>query len=337
MDSTKLLNKLINKENITSQEAEVFLNEVVKGMVDPSQIAAILVALRMKEETSDEIVGFIKTMRKNMIKVNLHDAIDVCGTGGDGSGTFNISTAVAFVVAGAGVRVAKHGNRAASSKCGSADVLEKLGVNIQLSAHQTEQVFNKVGMVFLFAPLFHPALKNVITVRRKLKVRTIFNYLGPFANPALAERQIIGVPDKRVAKKLAEVGGNLGYKHLLIVTGEDGLDEISTSSKTALFEIKGHSVKESFIDPTKFGFTKALPKELMGGNADLNANFIRRILEGEKSAKRDIVVLNSAYTLYVAGAVKDIKEGIKLAEESIDSRKAKGVLGNLIKETQKYA
>lgn len=337
MNTTKILNKLINKENLTTGETRLFLLEVMKGVIAPAQIGAILIALRMKGETSEEIVGFIKAMRENMIRVNTKNAIDVCGTGGDGAGTFNISTAVAFVVAGAGVKVAKHGNRAASSKCGSADVLEQLGVNIQLSPQQAEDVFNKTDMVFLFAPLFHPALKNLVIVRKELKTRTIFNFLGPFVSPASVEKQLVGVPSVEIAETLAKVGKALGYDHLLIVTGEDGLDEISISSTSTVFELKDNSVKQSVIDPVSYGFKKVSTKEVMGGSAEQNARFIREILQGTKGSQRDIVVFNSAYALYVAGIVTDIKEGIKLAEESIDRGKARLVLENLVKETQKYA
>jgi len=337
MEDINLLNKLISKQNLTTEETQLFLNEVIKGVATPARIGAILIALRMKGETPDEIIGFIKTMRENMVHVNASNAIDVCGTGGDSSGTFNISTAVAFVVAGAGVRVAKHGNRAASSKCGSADVLEELGVNLQLSPQQAEEVFNKVGMVFLFAPLFHPSMKNVVAVRKELKVRTVFNYLGPFANPASVEKQLIGVPNVEIAEKLAEVGKTLAYKHLLVVTSEDGLDELSISSKTILFEVKDHSVKQSTIDPVNYGLQKIPNGEVLGGSAQQNANFIREILQGKKSSKRDIVIFNSAFAIYVAGVASDIKEGIQLAEKSIDSGKAKLVLENLVKETQKYA
>ena len=337
MEDINLLNKLISKQNLTTEETQLFLNEVIKGVATPARIGAILIALRMKGETPDEIIGFIKAMRENMVHVNASNAIDVCGTGGDSSGTFNISTAVAFVVAGAGVRVAKHGNRAASSKCGSADVLEELGVNLQLSPQQAEEVFNKVGMVFLFAPLFHPSMKNVVAVRKELKVRTVFNYLGPFANPASVEKQLIGVPNVEIAEKLAEVGKTLAYKHLLVVTSEDGLDELSISSKTILFEVKDHSVKQSTIDPVNYGLQKIPNGEVLGGSAQQNANFIREILQGKKSSKRDIVIFNSAFAIYVAGVASDIKEGIQLAEKSIDSGKAKLVLENLVKETQKYA
>lgn len=236
MDTTTILNKLINKKNLTAKETGSFLLEVINGSISNEQAAAIITALRMKGETVEEIYGFIKTLRKNMISININDAIDVCGTGGDGSGTFNVSTAVAFVVAGAGIKVAKHGNRAASSSCGSADVLEALGVNINLTPKQAEQVFKKIGMVFLFAPLYHPAMKNVVTIRKELKIRTIFNFLGPFINPSRPARQLIGVPDEKIAEKLTLVSKKLGSKHVVIATSEDGLDEISIGGKTTLFE-----------------------------------------------------------------------------------------------------
>lgn len=337
MDTTNILNKLVKKEDLATEETQAFLNDVMQGTITPAQIGAILIALRMKGETSEEIVGFIKAMRENMILVSASNAIDVCGTGGDSSGTFNISTAVAFVVAGAGVKVAKHGNRAASSKCGSADVLEQLGVNLQVSSQQAEEIFNKVGMVFLFAPLFHPALKNLITVRKELNTRTVFNFLGPFANPASVKKHLIGVPSIEIAEKLAKVGKILGYDHLLIVTSEDGLDEMSISSISTLFEIKDNLVKQAVINPVSYGFKKVSKKEVIGGSIEQNARFIKEILQGIKSSKRDIVVFNSAYALYLAGIAADIKEGIKLAEESIDSGKARLVLENLVKETQKYA
>ncbi|PIQ80949.1 MAG: anthranilate phosphoribosyltransferase [Candidatus Pacebacteria bacterium CG_4_10_14_3_um_filter_34_15] len=337
MDTTNLLNQLINKQDLTAEEARLFLLEVMKRVITPSQIGAILIALRMKGETPEEIVGLIKAMRENMIRVNAKYAIDVCGTGGDSSGTFNISTAVAFVVAGAGVKVVKHGNRAASSKCGSADVLEALGVNLQLSSQQAKEVFNQVGMVFLFAPLFHPALKNLVTVRKELKTRTVFNLLGPFANPASVKKQLIGVPSLEIAEKLAEVGKNLGYDHLLIVTSDDGFDEISVSSTSTLFEVKNKLIKKSVVNPASYGFKKVSKKEIMGGSVEQNAGYIKEILQGRKGSKRDIVILNSAAALYVDDVVVDIKEGIRLAEKSIDSGKAGLVLENLVKETQKYA
>ena len=336
MDVTKILNKLIQKENLTEEESKVVLMGVIDGSIPPVQTAAILVALRMKGESVEEIRGFIKVMRQNMVGVKANFAIDVCGTGGDGSNSFNISTAVSFVVAGAGIKVAKHGNRAASSKCGSADVLEELGVNINLSAQQASEIIKKVGMVFLFAPLFHPATKNVVAVRKELKIRTVFNFLGPFLNPASVTKQLIGVPNIEIAEKLIQVGKQLGYEHLVIVTSEDGMDEISISEKTKVYELKKGKIKQFVINPQDYGFRKSSKQEIEGGSAEQNSLIIKSILNGNKDAKRDIVVLNAAAAFYTADKVKDIKSGIKLAEESIDSGEAKSVLGNLVKETQKY-
>jgi anthranilate phosphoribosyltransferase len=337
METTILLNKIIENKNLTTQETKDFLTNVTKGTVPVSQIAAVLTALRMKGETEDEIIGFIEVMREQMISIDAKQAIDVCGTGGDGSNSFNISTCVAFVVAGAGVNVAKHGNRAASSKCGSADVLEALGVNINLTTDEAEKVLKATGMVFLFAPNFHPATKHVAVVRKELKIRTIFNYLGPFLNPASVTRQMIGVPNQDIAKKLIKVGKKLGYRHLMIITSKDGMDEVSLSDKTYIFELKNNIIKKFTIDPEKFGFKKVTKDKIREGTLKQNAKYLQEILFGTKNAKRDIVVLNSALAFVVADKVKNIREGIKLAKESIDKGYAKNVLLSLIKETQKYA
>ncbi len=337
MDATKILHNLLEEKNVTTEESQAFLNSVMKGEISPIQIGAILTALRMKGESPEEIIGLIKAMREQMIPVSLDDAIDVCGTGGDGSGSFNISTATAFVVAGCGVKVAKHGNRAASSACGSADVLESLGVHIQLDATQAKNIFEKVGMVFLFAPLFHPATKQVVLVRRELKIRTVFNFLGPFVSPASVTKQVIGVPTVDIAKKLIKVVKQLEYQHVLLVTSEDGMDEVSLSAKTHLFELKNREEKHVILDPKKYGFGMIGREEIAGGTPEQNANDIHDVLGNMKNAKRDIVVLNSAVALYISDKVDDIREGITLAEESITSGAAKKVLESLIKETQKYA
>ena len=337
MDITQVLNTLLEKHDLTREETKFFLTDVMQGNLLPSQIAAVLVALRMKGETVDEIVGFIQAMRDQMVHVAAPDAIDVCGTGGDGSNSINVSTAVSFVVTACGVNVAKHGNRAASSKSGAADVLETLGVNIQLTAEQAKHVFDRVGMVFLLAPLFHPATKNVVIVRKELKVRTIFNFLGPFLSPASVSKQLIGVPNKASAEILIEVGKQLGYKHLVIVTGEDGMDEVSISAPTFMFDLKNNRVSKTVITPEKYGFKKATKESILGGSADENAEDLRSILQGEKGSKRDIVVLNSAIALYAADTVSTIEEGIKRAEKAIDSGAAMQVLEKLIKETRHYA
>ena len=338
MNSKQLLEKLFNKENLTSEEISFLLNEFIAGELNDSQMTAFLIALRMKGETTNEIIGLINTMREHMVAFpKSPDAIDTCGTGGDGTGTFNISTTVAFVVAGVGVPVIKHGNRAASSNCGSADVLSELGINTILQPSDAKKVFDKVGMIFLFAPLYHPATKRIVPIRKALGTRTVFNYLGPFLNPASVTRQIIGVPNGAIAKTLASVAAQLGYNHLYIVTSESGMDEIDIAGKTKLFEIKGKTVLTKIVDPQELGFKTSSFKEIQGGDVIKNAKILTDILRGKKSAKRDIVVLNSAYALLIAGKVSTAAQGIALAEKSIDSGQSFSVLKNLIKETKIYA
>lgn len=337
MDTKALLIKIVDGSNLSTNEASFLLEGIIAGELNSAQIAAVLVALRSKGETIDEILGFIQTMRKHMVKINAPGALDIVGTGGDGSGTFNISTATSFVVAGMGVSVAKHGNRAASSKCGSADVLEALGVNINLTPQQAEEVFKKVGMVFLFAPLFHPAMKQIGPVRKDLGLRTIFNFLGPFLNPASTKRQLLGVPNEKIAQKLAEVATKLKFTHLMLVTSKDGMDEITTTSKTKVFEVKDNKLSFYIISPQQFEIKVATKKDLLGKDPRENANIIQNILKGNRGPQRDIVILNSAAALYLAGKAKDIKQGISLAQESIDNGFGMKVLENLIKETKKYA
>lgn len=329
-----ILNKLIEKKDLTGGEINFFLEGVIDGSITPVQAGAILTALSIKGETVSEISSLVKAMQEKMVKIEFDGAIDVCGTGGDKSGSFNISTAVAFVVAGAGVPVAKHGNRAASSKCGSADVLEELGVNINLSADAAKKVLQKVKMVFLFAPLFHPATKNVVVVRKDLKIRTVFNFLGPFLNPTTVKKQIIGVLSKDIAEKLIKVAKSLGYEHLLIVASRDGMDEISLSSKTDVFEFKKGVMSNFEIDPKDFGFEMSTKTDIAEGDLSENAKFITDVLDGVKGPRRDIVVLNSAAALYVSGKARNISDGIRLAKESIDSGSAKNILSDLVKETQ---
>lgn len=332
------LKKVTDGQDLAIGEIREFLNNVFEGKVNKAQVAGILTALKTKGESPTEIAGFINEMRHHMTKVVAPEAIDIVGTGGDGSGTFNISTASAFVAAGAGAKIAKHGNKAMSSKCGSANVLEKLGVNIMLSAAQAEHVYQKTGTVFLMAPLFHPSMKAVAEVRTELGVRTIFNLIGPFANPAYTMRQLVGVPNPEMAKKMAEAATFLShpFKRLVIVTSADGMDEISISAKTYAFDVQGKKVRKiPTIDPQKLGFKKSSKEEILGGSAEENAIIIRDILAGKKGPKRDIVILNTAFALLVAGVVKDVKEGIKRAESSIDSGEAKAALDRLIVESNK--
>ncbi|MBI5456899.1 anthranilate phosphoribosyltransferase [Candidatus Kaiserbacteria bacterium] len=339
----ELLKKLSERKDLTAAEAEGFLLEIMKGLpaqaggADPMLVASILVALRVKGESVEEIVGFLRAMRANMVKVNAPGAIDVVGTGGDGLGTFNISTVSSFVAAGAGAKIAKHGNRAASGKCGSADVLEALGAHIQLTKEQAEEVYRKVGFVFLMAPLFHPAMKEVGPIRKQLKIRTIFNILGPFANPAGTEKQLVGVPDKELAKKMVIAGKKLGFKRLLIVSSSDGMDEISLSANTYVYDLKGNRIKSATVDPRKFGFKRVSQKEILGGDASENARIARAVLSGEAGPKRDIVILNSAYALVAAGVAASPSEGVDKAKHSIDSGRALGVLDSFVRTTQEFA
>lgn len=312
-----------------------FIDLCAKGELTPVQIASFLTALSIKGETVEEIVGLILGMRQYMTKISAPDGtIDTCGTGGDGAKTFNISTAVALVVAGAGVRVAKHGNRAASSRSGSADVLEQLGVNINLTPEKAEQVLSKVGLVFLFAPLYHPVMKIIGPVRKELGFRTVFNLLGPFLNPAGVSSQVIGVPTIALAKKLAKVAKYLNYQHLILVSSEDGLDEASITGKSLIIEIKGKSVKQTTINPQEFGFAKASLKDIEGGDSASSARIITHLLSGAPGPKRDIVLLNSALSLVAGGKAATIEQGIVLAKASIDSGQAKNILEHLVKLSQ---
>jgi anthranilate phosphoribosyltransferase len=338
MNNKQLLEKIFTQKDLSSEEIQFLLSSILKGDLHEVQIAAFLVGLRMKGETTEEIYGLIQGMRKYMITIpTVANAIDTCGTGGDGSGTFNISTIVALVVAGAGVPVIKHGNKAASSLCGSADVLAQLGVHIILEPKYAKIVLEKVGMVFLFAPFYHPAMKYIAPVRKALGTRTVFNFLGPFLSPGNVRRQLIGVPDIIIAEKLATVAKHLEYEHLMIATSASGLDEIDCNGTTELFEIKKDKISRQTIDPKKFSFKNTPSDALQGGSIEENAKIIHRILSGEKGPKRDIVMLNSAYAMLVAGRAKTVSKGIELANEAIDSGAAKRVLENLVKETQKYA
>lgn len=337
MNSKELLEKLIRKSNLSVDEISFFLNEFIAGNINEYQMTAFLVALRIKGETADEITGLIRGMREHMISFPEHpEAFDTCGTGGDATGTFNISTSVAFVIAGAGVPVIKHGNKAASSLCGSADVLSALGVNIMLTPEEAKQVFEEVGMVFLFAPLYHPVMKKIIPIRKALGTRTVFNYLGPFLNPARVKRQIVGVPNLDIAKILAQVATQLSYDHLLLVTGNSNMDEIDTTGPSTVYDIQGNVIVTETIEPQKLGFKKVSLSDIKGGEAFENATIIRSILNGEKGAKRDIVILNSAYALHIAGKVTDIKKGIVMAEESIDKKSALMICEKLVQESKKY-
>lgn len=327
------INKLVNNEDLSQEESSMAMYEIMNGEATPAQIASFITALRMKGETIDEITGCAKVMREKVtpIKTNADYVVDTCGTGGDNSHTFNISTISAFVAAGAGIRIAKHGNRAVSSYCGSADVLKALGVNIEADADKVAKCVDEVGIGFLFAPLLHPAMKYAITPRREIGIRTIFNILGPLTNPAGAKGQVLGVYNKSLTEPLAYVLKNLGSDHVFVVHGADGLDEITTTDKTFVSELKNGVVYSYTINPENFGIPKADKSELIGGTIDENAKIVLNILKGEKGAKRDIILINAGTAIVAGGKAEDIGEGIALAEESIDSGKALQKLEMLIK------
>jgi len=330
--------KLIDKQDLSLEEAEAVMNEIMSGQATDAQIAGFLVALRLKGETIDEITACAKVMREKASRIkpkNYDKLIDVVGTGGDKSGTFNISTAAAFVVAGCGVPVAKHGNKGVSSKCGSADVLTALGINIMLDPKQVETCISEVGIGYMFAPKFHGAMKYAIGPRKELGVRTVFNILGPLTNPAEAPYELMGVFDESLVEPLAEVLGKLGCTHAVVVHGE-GLDEVTLAGKTKVAEYKEGRVRAYEIKPTDFSIKIADLDDIKGGTPEENKDIIMNILKAkEKGSKRDVVVLNAAVALFAAGRVEDIKDGIKIAKESIDSGKALEKLNKLVEFTNK--
>jgi|TARA_B100001971_G_scaffold215163_1_gene258601 anthranilate phosphoribosyltransferase len=315
--------KLVEKQDLTQKEAEVVMNEIMEGKATDAQIAGFLIALRLKGETIDEITACAKVMRQkaSTIKPKAEFLVDTCGTGGDASNTFNVSTAAAFVAAGADISVAKHGNKSVSSKCGSADVLAALGVNIELQAKQVEKCIEEVGIGFMFAPLFHPAMKHVMPARKETGVRTIFNVLGPLTNPAGAESQVIGIFDPTLLTDIANTMKNLGSKHVMVVNG-DGLDEITIAGKTKVAELKNGKVKVYDINPEDYGFEISPLNSIVGGDAKENAKIIEGVLKGEKGPKQDIVLLNAGAAIYTSGKVNSFKEGIEAAKQSIDSGNA---------------
>jgi anthranilate phosphoribosyltransferase len=354
------LHRIANhSQSLDRAEAREVMSEVLAGKCTDAQIAALLIALRMKGETVEEIVGFAEairaaaaplpiertkadgaisvsgTGRDALVEESLVDSslVDTSGTGGDASGTFNISTATAFVTAGAGVRVAKHGNRSISSKCGSADVVEALGVNIQLSPERAAQCLREVGICFLYAPNLHPAMKQVQGVRRELRMRTMFNLLGPLTNPARASGQVVGVYALDLVEKLAEALSMLGLHRALVVHGLDGLDEITITATTRVAEAREGSVRSYEVEPEEFGMARAKLQDIAGGDATENAAIIRAVLSGEKSPRRDVVLLNAAAALVAAGRADHIRDAVPLAARSIDSGAAAAKLDALARFT----
>lgn len=329
----EIIKKLTEKQNLDEKEVEYLFNNVMEGNLTDAQIGAVLIALKMKGETVSEISTASKIMREKAIKINVKDKsnlIDTCGTGGDKVDTFNVSTISAFVVAGCGVKVAKHGNRSVSSKCGSADLMEALGVKIERSPEEVEKQIDEIGLGFIFAPVFHPAMKNVIRQRREIGVRTIFNILGPLSNPTEADYQLIGVYDKNLVEPIANVLKNLGLKKAFVVHGLEGLDEVSITSETLVGELDNGKVKTYTVKPEDFGLKKAYLKDIEGGDINENKEIALKIIKGEDfSPKTDFVALNVAFALKAVNKVSNIKEGIELAKESIYTKKGFEILEKL--------
>lgn len=324
--------KLTNKENLSYGEAKAVMNEIMIGEASDVQKSAYLTALTMKGETIDEITGSAEEMRNHAVQLSHEgDVLEIVGTGGDKSDSFNISTTSSLVIASAGVSVAKHGNRAASSKSGAADVLESLGVNITISPQKSAELLQNIGICFLFAQSYHTAMKYVGPIRKELGIRTIFNILGPLANPASANLQVMGVYDESLVESLAKVLSNLGVKRALVVYGQDRLDEISASAETSVCEVKDGTFKSYTISPEQFGLTRCKKEELTGGTPDENAAITKAVLAGEQGARRTAVVLNAGAGLYVAGKADSIEAGVRLAEELIDSGKAEKKLEEFVK------
>jgi len=347
----EMIEKLVKRENLTIDEATEVMREIMEDKATPAQIASFITALRMKGETVEEITGCAKVMREKALKIKIdkdkiidldrdeinvdyETIIDTCGTGGDGTKTFNVSTATAFVVSGAGFLVAKHGNRSVSSECGSADVIKALGINLDIPAERVKECIEQVGIGFLFAPLYHSAMKYALGPRREIGIRTIFNILGPLTNPAGANVQVLGVYNPDLTEVMASVLKNLGSKSALVIYGEGSLDEISIIGRTKISQLKDNQVKTYYIQPEDFGFKRAALEQIKGGDAVKNAQIIIDILSAkEKGAKRDIILLNAAAAFTAADAVKDFQEGIEMAKKSLDSSRALKKLEDLIKFT----
>ncbi len=344
------LHRIANhRESLTREEARIVMTEVLSGSATDAQIAALLVALHMKGESVEEIVGFAEAIRAAATPLPVHEPlpvdvsntgrdalVDTCGTGGDASGTFNISTATAFVVAGAGVRVAKHGNRSLTSKCGSADVMEALGVKISLPTALLASCLQEVGMAFLFAPSMHSAMKYVQPARRELRLRTVFNLLGPLTNPAGASAQVVGVYSLDLVEKLAEALSMLGLHRGLVVHGLDGLDEITITGPSRVAEVRAGNIRTYEIVPEEFGLKRAPLEEISGGDAETNATIIREILGGKKSPRRDVVLLNTAAALVAAGRADHLADAVPMAARSIDSGAAAAKLEAVARFTSAY-
>jgi anthranilate phosphoribosyltransferase len=337
MDIRKALALLIEGHSLSAADAEAVMEQIMTGQATPAQIGGLLTALRAKKETAEEITGFARAMRGNAVAVSSHRTplVDVCGTGGDGSGTFNISTAAAFVIAGAGLAVAKHGNRSVSSKCGSADVLEALGVQLTLAPEVVGTCIDEVGIGFLYAPQLHPAMKHAIGPRREMGIRTVFNILGPLTNPAGARVQVLGVYDAALTEVMAQVLHALGCKAAFVVHGGGGLDELSTIGSNKMTQLRDGEIRTFTLDPQSLGLPQATLSDLRGDDAEANAAVIEDILTGTPGPRRDVVLLNAAACLVAGNTAPDLAVGLTLAAESIDSGAARATLDALIAFSKK--
>ena len=335
----RALENLLRGENLKQEEIKVVMEEIMEGKATPAQIASFLTALRIKGETIEEITECAKVMKSKAETITpvVEYSIDTCGTGGDVTNTFNVSTAVALVASAAEILVAKHGNRSVSSKCGSADVLEALGVNINLTPTEVKKSIEDIGIGFMFAPLFHKSMKFAAQPRKELGIRTIFNILGPLTNPAGVKGQVLGVYDKSLVRPIACVLRNLGVKKAMVIHGKDGMDEISLICKTIVCELNDGKINEFILNPEEYGMKLCHQEELKGGNAKENADIIFKILSGNAGPKYDMVVLNSAAALYVGNKVKDLNDGINMAKELINSGKALKKLEEFVEYTNKIA
>ena len=338
-DIKQALSKVVEGQHLSEHEAEGVMEQIMSGQATTAQIGGLLIALRLKGETPAEVTGFARSMRRNAIPVRSRHSllVDTCGTGGDRSGTFNISTTAAFVVAGAGLPVSKHGNRSVSSKCGSADVLQALGVCLDLTPQQVAACIDEVGIGFLYAPKLHPAMKHAIGPRREMGVRTVFNILGPLTNPAGAQAQILGVYDGALTEMMAQVLGALGSRAAFVVHGADGLDELSTTGPNRVSRLADGAVRTFTLTPEKVGLPRARIADLLGGDAEENAAITRRILDGEPGPRRDVVLLNAAACLVAGGQASTLIDGLQQAAHSIDSGAAKAKLEQMVAFTNRVA
>jgi anthranilate phosphoribosyltransferase len=335
---TRAIDAVCGGEHLTADHASTVLAEIMGGRSGEVQTGAFLVALRAKGETVPELIGLARTMRSLAadVQTGRDDLVDTAGTGG-GPSTFNVSTAAALVAAGAGCAVAKHGNRSSTSRCGSADLLEALGVNIELSPQQVATCVEEIGFGFMFAPRHHRAMAHVVPVRKELGVRTIFNFLGPLTNPAGASRQLLGVSDRHYQETIAEALLGLGSAQALVVAADDGIDEISVSTRTRVIEVKGGSTEEWFVDPAELGIEPAPLEEVAGGAPEENAAAVRAIFEGERGPRRQLVALNAGAAIYLAGRAPDLAAGVAAARQAIDSGAAQRVLERLVETTGRLA